>query len=123
MSTVPSAAAIAAYDFGSSPCSCTSRAPNSESTIAIITNPARSRTCGEPRRLLRCSAAGRRVREEVGGTVSSLYVPEAWAVTGVVCVVRVTRGAILLGPYAGSRQRRAVSVCWFWWFLRPPWPC
>ena len=76
-STVPSAAAIAAYEPGSSPWSCTSRAPNSESTIAIITNPTRSRTCGEPRLLPRRTVvttalvgrAGRRVR--LRGTVLS----------------------------------------------------
>ena len=52
-STVPSAAAIAAYALGSTPCSCTSRAPKTESTIAITTKPNRSRNSGEPRRLPR----------------------------------------------------------------------
>ena len=58
-------------------------------------------------------AAGRRVRFE--GTVSSLVLTVAGGVYEVD-VVPVTRGAILLVGSAGSGQRRAVSVCWFWWF-------
>ena len=42
--TVPSAAAMAAYALGSTPCSCTSRAPKTDSTMAITRNPNRSRT-------------------------------------------------------------------------------
>src|SRR5688500_12048512 len=45
----PSAAAIAAYDCGSTPCSCTSRAPKKDRTIAMRTNPMRSRSMGAPR--------------------------------------------------------------------------
>ena len=67
---MPSAAAIAAYEPGSRPCSCTSRAPNSESTIAISTKPTRSRTCGEPRAAAARAGrvAGRRLLVGRGGT-------------------------------------------------------
>ena len=48
--TMFSAAAMAAYDLGSTPCSWTSRAPKKDSTIAITIRPNRSRNCGVPRR-------------------------------------------------------------------------
>ena len=49
--TTFSAAAIAAYDLGSMPCSWTSRAAKTDSTIAITIRPNRRRNCGAPRRV------------------------------------------------------------------------
>jgi hypothetical protein len=49
-SSTSSAAAMAAYDLGSMPCSWTSRAPKNDSTIAITIIPNRSRNSGAPRR-------------------------------------------------------------------------
>ena len=60
-SSMPSAAAIAAYPPGSTPWSCTSRAPKTDSTIAISTKPIRRRSFGAPRRLPRGRRAGPRV--------------------------------------------------------------
>ena len=48
---MPSAAAIAAYALGSTPWSCTRRAPKTDSTMAMTRKPNRSRSWGEPRRV------------------------------------------------------------------------
>jgi hypothetical protein len=46
MSTVASSAAIWAYESGSTPCSCTSRAAKIDSSIAITRKPMLSRRTG-----------------------------------------------------------------------------
>ena len=45
----PSRAAIAAYAFGSRPCSLSSRTPNRDRTMAITTKPKRNRNSADPR--------------------------------------------------------------------------
>ncbi len=76
----PSAAAIAAYDLGSMPWSCTSRAPKKDSTIAMRTRPTRRRSCGDPRRAVVRLAVRLLVR--LAGTPSP-----SWVVcVGMVCV-------------------------------------
>ena len=101
-STVPAAAAISAYALGSSPCSCTRRAPKTESTIAITTKPSRSRNSGEPRMLPR----GRWVR---AGRVVGTSTPSQSRARSRVRPVSLSRSASV--PASPAASARAVAPC------------